>query len=43
MPIIIEYSHEIEASVDQVWDVLTDLKAYPQWNTFVEQCESHSR
>ncbi len=40
MPIIIEYSHEIDASVDQVWDVLTDLEAYPQWNTFVEQCES---
>ncbi|WP_372748259.1 SRPBCC family protein [Litorivivens sp.] len=40
MPITIRYSHEIEASAAQVWEVLTDLEAYPRWNTFVETCRS---
>ena len=40
MPITIQYTHEIRASADQVWQVLTDLDAYPQWNTFVESCQS---
>lgn len=40
MPINIQYSHEINASPEQVWAVLADLDAYPQWNTFVEQCQS---
>ena len=30
---------EIEATPAQVWDVLTDFPAYPQWNPFVVQIE----
>ncbi len=40
MPITIRYSHKIQASAQQVWDVIADLPAYPRWNTFVEHCES---
>ena len=25
----------INASVDDVWNVLTDFKSYPEWNPFV--------
>jgi len=32
-----EYQTEIimNASIDQVWDVLTDFPAYPQWNPLI--------
>jgi len=26
---------EINASVERVWDILTDFASYPQWNPFV--------
>ncbi|GAB3131189.1 SRPBCC domain-containing protein [Tsukamurella serpentis] len=31
----VERSVEIEATPEQVWTVLTDFDAYPQWNPFV--------
>jgi hypothetical protein len=30
---------EIEAPPDQVWDVLTDFDAYPDWNPFVRRID----
>ncbi|WLQ49024.1 SRPBCC domain-containing protein [Streptomyces poriferorum] len=34
-PVRLTASIEIEASSDEVWQVLTDLSAYPQWNPFI--------
>ncbi|MFF1919453.1 SRPBCC family protein [Streptomyces sp. NPDC058221] len=34
-PVRLEASIEIEASPDEVWQVLTDLPAYKQWNPFM--------
>ncbi|MFI6652092.1 SRPBCC family protein [Streptomyces sp. NPDC050529] len=34
-PVRLTASIEIEASSDEVWQVLTDLSAYPQWNPFL--------
>lgn len=34
-PVRLTASIEIEASPDEVWRVLTDLPAYPQWNPFL--------
>jgi hypothetical protein len=33
----IKGSIDIDAPVGKVWGVLTDLKAYPQWNPFMTQ------
>ena len=29
----------IRATPDQVWDVLTDFKSYPEWNPFIKSIE----
>lgn len=34
-PKIIERSVTIDATAEQVWSVLTDTAAYPQWNPFI--------
>ncbi len=34
---------EIEASVERVWEVLTDLTAYDQWNPFAQKASGEIR
>jgi hypothetical protein len=34
-PVRLTASIEIQASPEQVWQVLTDFNAYPQWNPFI--------
>jgi hypothetical protein len=36
---VIEREVTIAASPAQVWDVLTDFRAYPEWNPFLERVE----
>lgn len=38
-PVTLTSSIEIDAPVDKVWQVLTDLRAYPAWNPFVTSAE----
>ncbi|MBW2697102.1 MAG: SRPBCC domain-containing protein [Deltaproteobacteria bacterium] len=40
MNFIIEESIDIEASPELVWEVLTDLPRYGEWNPFVVECAS---
>ncbi len=40
MPFIIEEELEIAAPVDVIWQVITDLPCYGQWNPFVVSCRS---
>ncbi|MEU9201030.1 SRPBCC domain-containing protein [Streptomyces sp. NPDC048332] len=42
-PVRLTTSIEIEASSDEVWQVLTDLPAYPQWNPFMTSIEVTSQ
>jgi hypothetical protein len=30
---------DIDASADDVWEVLTDFRAYPEWNPFIRRIE----
>lgn len=34
---------EIDAPVAEVWDVLTDFEAYPDWNPFIVSAEGQAR
>lgn len=40
MPLSINHSLEIDAPGEVVWEVITDLKRYREWNKFVVACES---
>ena len=40
MAFIIDLEVEINAPLDTVWEVITDLPRYGDWNPFVVQCES---
>lgn len=34
---------DIDASLDEVWRVLTDLPGYTQWNPFIRRVDGHCR
>jgi len=34
---------DIRASADRVWEVLTDLERYPEWNPFITRAEGDLR
>lgn len=38
-PLVLRVETEIEASADQVWNVLADRAAYPEWNPFIVRSE----
>ena len=40
MSFIIDQSIEVEAPVEIVWEVITDLPRYGEWNPFVIECRS---
>ncbi|MGH8447444.1 MAG: SRPBCC domain-containing protein [Solimonas sp.] len=40
MPFVIDKTVEINAPADVVWDVITDLAKYPEWNPFCVECVS---
>lgn len=40
MSFVIDKTIEIKAPASVVWEVITDLAAYPQWNPFVVACHS---
>ena len=39
---IISQTYHINASIEAAWDLLTNIKKYPEWNPFVIKCESSS-
>ncbi|HEY2773565.1 MAG TPA: SRPBCC domain-containing protein [Candidatus Binatia bacterium] len=43
MPVVIHLEREIAAPVSVVWNVVTDLGAYADWNPFVPGCRSSLR
>ena len=40
MPYRIHYSLDIDAPPERVWEVITDLPRYGEWNPFVVACRS---
>ena len=40
MPFVIDEELEINAPIDVVWEVITDLPSYEHWNPFVVSCRS---
>lgn len=43
MSFVIDRSTEVEAPASLVWNVITDLPAYGEWNPFVPECRSTLR
>lgn len=43
MSLVIERRLEVEAPASVVWQILTDLESYGQWNPFVPECRSTLR
>lgn len=40
MSFVIDYSFDMDAPPEVVWEVITDLDRYGQWNPFVHECRS---
>lgn len=40
MAFVIDFTLEVDASAATVWDVITDVDAYREWNPFVRACSS---
>lgn len=40
MAFVIDFTLEVDAPAATVWDVITDLDAYSEWNPFVRACQS---
>jgi hypothetical protein len=40
MPFVIEHEIWVDAPVERVWEVISDLVSYPLWNPFVVSCAS---
>ncbi|CAA0123777.1 Uncharacterised protein [BD1-7 clade bacterium] len=40
MSFTIVHQTDLNCSAETLWNVLSDLEQYPQWNPFVEYCES---
>ncbi|MGH8538991.1 MAG: SRPBCC domain-containing protein [Stenotrophobium sp.] len=40
MTFIIEKTLDIDAPAELVWEVITDLKRYPEWNPFMRECST---
>lgn len=38
--LVINYRFTVNASKETLWDVISDLARYPEWNPFVVRCES---
>jgi hypothetical protein len=40
MPLVIAHDLSVRAPASRVWEVITDVDHYPEWNPFVVQCVS---
>lgn len=40
MPLVIEHRLRIDAPLETVWEVISQLDRYPEWNPFVVACSS---
>jgi hypothetical protein len=40
LALVIEHDLSVDAPPDRVWEVVTDLARYPEWNPFVVACAS---
>lgn len=40
MPLVIAHDLRVDAPASRVWEVVTDLDRYPEWNPFVVHCAS---
>lgn len=40
MAFVIDHSFKVAASPEVVWEVITDLDRYGEWNPFVHECRS---